>query len=112
MINQTCPGLNANEIQISHGELHSVLVGKKSPTQTILSNMKQYENVLIKQYLRSILDIIVINNNHKEIFVRCFFVLSLLWLRCLASIMVNNKDGGRVQNFIIRKNVNGLVVAK
>ena len=40
------------------------------------NNPAKYE-VLIKQYFRSILDISVINNNDKEIFVRCFFVVTM-----------------------------------
>ena len=62
---EICPGLNANEIQIPYDEHQSVLIGKKSPQLTqfsqirsslkISNNPVKYE-VLIKQYLRSILD--------------------------------------------------------
>ena len=59
--------MNTNEIQIPSDKHHqSVLVGKKSPKHTqfcqIWSNMKMSNNpaeyeVLIKQYLHSVLDI-------------------------------------------------------
>ena len=63
------PGLNANEIQIPYDKHHKVSSSvKKSPKHAILSNIKEYEmsNILVKyevlniirQYLRSILDII------------------------------------------------------
>ena len=62
-----CPGLNATEVQIPYNMYHlSVLIGKKYPKHNKVcqtcSNMKmsdypaKYE-VLMKQYLRSILDI-------------------------------------------------------
>ena len=64
---QICPGLNANEIQIPHDKhKQSVFIGKKLPKHTqfsqIWSNIKMSNNpakyeVLIKQYLRSVLDI-------------------------------------------------------
>ena len=68
---QIYPALNANEIQILYDKYHKVSslvpgIGKKSPKHTPFCNMKsnmkmsnspaKYE-VLIKQYLRSILDI-------------------------------------------------------
>ena len=63
------PGLNANEIQIPYDKHHKVSSSvKKSPKHAILSNIKEYEmsNILVKyevlniirQFLRSILDII------------------------------------------------------
>ena len=64
---QICPGLNANEIQIPYYKHHKVSsLVKKAPKHTqfcqIWSNMKMSDNptkyeVLIEQYLRSILDI-------------------------------------------------------
>ena len=65
-LDQTCSGLNANEIQISQLRIISVFIGKKSLKHTqfcqIWSNMKMSDNttkyeVLIKEYLRSIRDI-------------------------------------------------------
>ena len=62
---QICPGLNANEIHIPRGKHHKVsLVKSHQNTQfcQIQSNMRMSNNpakyeVLIKQYLHSILDI-------------------------------------------------------
>ena len=48
---QICPGLNANEIQIPHDKHHKVSSPVKSHQNTLNSE------ALIKQYLRSILDI-------------------------------------------------------
>ena len=66
---QICPGLNANEMQIPHDKhKQSVLIGKKLPKHIqfsqIWSNIKMSNNpakyeVLIKQYLRSVLDLLV-----------------------------------------------------
>jgi len=69
MLKQIFPGLNANEIQIPYDKHHCVLNGAKSPKHTqfcqIWSHMEMSNNpakyeVLIKQYLRSILDISVL----------------------------------------------------
>ena len=62
---QICPGVNAIEIQIPYDKHHKVSSVVKSRQNTefcqICSNMKMSNNpvkyeVLIKQYLRSILD--------------------------------------------------------
>jgi len=43
---QICSGLNANEIQIPYDKHHKVAsLVKDTKTHTILSNMKEYENV-------------------------------------------------------------------
>ena len=62
-----CPGVNANEIRVHHGKNHKVssLVKSHQPTHNFVkyevigrysNNPAKYE-VLIKQYLRSIIDI-------------------------------------------------------
>ena len=54
---EICPGLNGNEIQISYDKHHKVSSLVKSHQNT--HNSVKYE-VLIKQYLCSILDISVV----------------------------------------------------
>ena len=55
---QICPGLNANEIQIPYDKHHIVFsLAESTKTRTILSNNPAKYEVLIKQYLRSILDV-------------------------------------------------------